>query len=235
MNRQTALLGLLGTVLVLALWWFLLYSPGQEQLAMVEDEITAAENESQSLMTRINQLEQVRSRAPETEALIAQLGGIVPADDPALPAALRQIEAAAQDAGVTISQLSTSRPSSVEGADGTRGLYSISVSMSLEGSFFQIGDFLRRLEDPGITSRGLTFNSLNLAPSEYPTLTGSISGTMYAVLDPPPEGGDEAPAPAPTQTDDGGDGADVDVDVDTEDGGSTDAPLEDSDGGGVDQ
>lgn len=193
MNRQTTLLAALGAVLVIALWWFFVYSPGQEELARVEDEVAAAEAETASLQQRVAALEAIRSRAPETEAAIAQVLSIVP-DEPALPGALRQIQAAADDAGITMDTLVTERP---EVLDEGAGLYSATVTMTATGSYFQLVDFLRRLEDPAITARGFIFDTLTVAPTDYPSLTVAISGRMFAALEPAPVPVDPAAPAAP--------------------------------------
>lgn len=182
MTRQMTLLAALGAVLVIALWWLFLYSPGQEELAAVEEDVAAAEAEAASLQQRVAALEAVRARAPETEAAIAQLLSIVP-DDPALPAALRQITAAAEDAGVSIEALATARPSVT---DEALGLYNAAISMTATGSYFQLVDLLRRLEDPAITARGFIFDNLAIVPSEYPELNVTLTGRMFAQLDPVP-------------------------------------------------
>lgn len=192
MTRQTALLATLAAVLVITLWWLFLYSPGQDELALLEDEIAAAESEQISLQQRVAQLETVRARAPETEAAIARLKSFVP-DDPALPAALRQIQASADDAGARIIAITTTRPTVVD--EGV-GLYAAQLTLTVEGSYFQLVDLLRRIEAPEITARGVTFNNVTLAATDYPTLTASIVGDMYAVLDPVPEPGAEAEQPA---------------------------------------
>lgn len=195
MSRQSILLAALAGVLVVALWWMFLYSPGQEELARVEEEITAAENEQLSLERRVAELEAVRSRAPEMEAAIVRLQSILPLD-PALPSALRQIAAAAEDAGVDLDAVATSRPAVV---DEAVGLYSASLSLTASGSYFQAVDFLRRIEDPQITARGITFNNLSLSAGDYPVLSVTLAGQMFAVLEPPPTPEDAA---TPATTDD---------------------------------
>jgi Tfp pilus assembly protein PilO len=209
-NRQTTLLGVLAAVLVVALWWFLLYAPGSDELAQAQSEIDAAQSEQSSLQQRIAALETVRSRAPETEAAIATIRSFVP-DDPALPGALRQIQAAADDAGIDLTAVATTRPEPIQDDPAAMGLHAAAVTLTAEGSYFQLVDFLRRVEDPEITARGIVFNVLTLATAEYPTLTASISGEMYALLDPVPEpvGGDgtTAPAPSPSPTATEGDDA----------------------------
>lgn len=203
MSRQATLLGALAAILVAALWWLFLYSPGQDELARVEDEIAAAENEQVSLQQRVARLEMVRARAPETEAAIATLRSFVP-DDPALPPALRQVQAAAEDSGATITAIATARPVVV---DEPTGLHAAQVTITVDGSYFQIVDMLRRIEDPEITSRGIVFSSLTMNTLEYPTLQATIAGSMYAVLDPVPEPeepeAEPAPDASPTPTDGG--------------------------------
>lgn len=207
MSRQSILLAALAGILVVALWWLFLYTPGQEELARIEDEVAAAEAEQVSLQRRVAQLEAVRSRAPEIEAAIARLQGVLP-EDPALPSALRQIAAAAQDAGVSLDAVATTRPTVL---DEAVGLYSASLSLTASGSYFQSVDFLRRIEDPQITARGITFNNLSLTSGEYPTLNVTLTGDMYAVLEPRPTPEDAAAAEAADEVveDTGDDAADV--------------------------
>ena len=221
MNRQALLLSLLALLLIGALWWVFLYSPGQADLATLEDDIAAAEAETVTLTTRVGQLERIRATAPETEALIAQLASIVPTD-PALAGAIRQIEAAAQDAGVRVEGLSTSRPSGAD--DIAPGLHRISISMAVEGSYFQLVDFLRRLEDPTVTARGVVFDALSLSATEYPTLAGSLTGAMYAVLEPVPDADVEVPEEVAPEDGDG------DGDGDGDDEGDGAQPLDDEGG-----
>lgn len=213
MNRQTLLLSGLALVLVVALWWMFLYSPAREDLAALESDIVAAEDQALTLRTRITQLEGVRAAAPETEALIAQLSSIVPAD-PALAGAIRQIEAAAEDAGTRVGSLSVSRPAAV--TDGA-ALHGMGVSMTITGSYFQIVDFLRRLEDPTVTARGVRFSTLSLATGTYPELTAAVTGSLFAVLDPVPEAGVE-PEPTTAEVDVAGEG-DSDAEPLQEEGG----------------
>lgn len=205
MSRQSILLAALGGILVIALWWMFLYSPGQEDLARIEDEVAAAETEQVSLQQRVAQLETVRSRAPETEAAIARLQSVLP-DDPALPSALRQVAAAADDAGMRLDAVATSRPAVV---DEAVGLHSASITLSATGSYFQLVDFLRRLEDPQITARGIAFNNLSVSRAEHPALTVTLTGDMFAVLEPPPTPDDAAAPETADETSDSATEADA--------------------------
>ena len=214
MTRPAILLGVLGAVLIVALWWLFVYSPGADELAQVQDEIAAAEAEQASLEQRIEALEAVRARAPEIEAAIALAAGVVPSE-PGLPAAFRQVEAAAEDAGATIRSLAAQRPVPVEELSE---LHQIEVTMNVEGSYFQLVDLVRRIEDPTITARGFDFTTSSLTLDEYPTLTASLTGRLYAILDPVPtppsdEPTDGTAAQPGADADGGGTGADTEQDA----------------------
>ncbi|HEX9766992.1 MAG TPA: type 4a pilus biogenesis protein PilO [Nitriliruptorales bacterium] len=179
MNRTVALLTGLVVVALLLAWWFLLYSPKGEEIAEVEQQIEDVQIQQVQAQNRINELEDVRQRAPEIEAQINAADAIIPSD-PALPAALRQLQMAADAAGVDLPTIAIARPGEGEGANA------MSVSLSISGGYFQIIDFLRRIEDPTITPRGILWTTVSVGASEYPTLTAALSGTMFARNVPPP-------------------------------------------------
>ncbi|MEX0651806.1 MAG: hypothetical protein WD186_07250, partial [Actinomycetota bacterium] len=99
----------------------------------------------------------------------------------------------------------------VEGEE--QNLYALALSVQIEGGYFQIVDLLRRLEDPAITPRGMTWSALALSIAEAPELTATLSGRTFAILaDPPAPGtGDSDP-----EVDDGEPDVEVDVDVDVD-------------------
>jgi Tfp pilus assembly protein PilO len=188
MSRQAILVPVLALVLAIALWWMLLMSPQREQVTAFESDLAAVEAQGVALQSRITTLESMRGRAAQMESNIAALRSVVPTSDE-IESALRQMQAAADDAGVVISQLATGRPTPVTA--GVK-LHQISLSMTAAGSYFQIVDFLRRLEDPRITARGFNVNTVSIAPGSYPTLNLTVIASLYASIDTY-----ELPAPAP--------------------------------------
>lgn len=201
MTRQAAMLTALGVVLVLVLFYFFAFAPKNEELAVLHEDIDTAVAQQATLEARIAALQEVRLRAPEIEAALAAAESIIPRES-ALPSALRQLQLAADDSGVELTTISPGRPVAVPGE--VAELSSIGVTIAIQGSYFQLIDFLRRIEDPAITPRGILWTSGTVAPADYPQLAISLSGQMYAVLPAP-----VAPAPAETE-------ADVNVDVDVE-------------------
>jgi Tfp pilus assembly protein PilO len=219
MKRSQILLFGAGAVLVIILFFVLLFQPAREDLAEVEDRITAEQDQQAQLTQAIARLRSVRDEAPEVEADLAAAEAIVPRDA-ALPSALRQMQLAADESGVVLQSVATSRPAELP--EATEGLSSIEVTTQATGGYFQMIDFLRRLEDPAITPRGLVWNNATMAiGSEYPELQATLSGRVFAVISSPaPPETDEAADPDGVDNgaegDDAGDGSDVDVDVDVD-------------------
>ena len=214
MKRSQVLLSVLAGLLLVALFYVLLFQPAREELAEVEVQIVDQEQQQQALAGEIARLQSVREEAPEVEAEVAAAEAIVPRDA-SLPAALRQLQLAADDSNVVLQAVTTSRPVPVDGR--LDGLSSIDVNLQLVGGYFQTVDFLRRIEDPAISPRGLAWNNVAVVRQEaYPSLDILLTGSLYAVLSSsiPPE----APtAPDPDAEEAAGDDAEVDVEVEVDD------------------
>lgn len=203
MSRQTGVLAALGVVLLAALFYFFVWQPKSEEIAGIEEEIEAVEQQQAQLRQRITELKEVRANAPDAESDIVAAESIVPRDI-GQAAAIRQLQLAADESGVELPTVSFGPPAQVQ--DATPGLAAIQVTVALQGGYYQIVDFYRRVEDPAITPRGFTWNNISVSPSEYPTLSASSSGSMYALLPTPPQ---EAPDDEPVDEGDDTDDAEV--------------------------
>jgi Tfp pilus assembly protein PilO len=202
MRRQTLLLSLLAGVLVVAMYWMFMLKPAREELAAVEDQIAQQRVQQEQLEQQILRLKEVRAQSPEIEAKLLAAATVIPTQE-ALPALLRQLQAAAEDAGVDLGAVSTSRPTPIDGI--VPATASIDISLQLDGHYFQLVDFLRRIEDPTLVPRGLQWMSASIVRGEYPELNVSLTGRVFAQL--PVAPAVEEPAPAPD-----GDGAEQPTD-----------------------
>lgn len=204
-RQQSVLLATIAVILVVVLFYVFGFKPKQDELARIEAETEEAIAQEAALEARIAELQVVRARAPEIEAALATAESVIPRDQ-ALPSALRQLQLAADDSGLELVTLSPGRPIAIEG--DLPGFAELNISVQANGSYFQVVDFLRRIEDPSIVPRGIVWASLNASVDEYPSLSVALVGRMFALLPEPvivPEVG--AP-PAPD--------VDVDVDVDAD-------------------
>lgn len=207
MNRMTGLLAVLGAVLLIVVSFLFLIKPKMDEVAELEVQAEDIRSQQAQVETQIRALQEVRATSPNLEAELAAVGAIVPSD-PSLPATLRQLQVAADDSGVTLVSVAPGAPASA-GSTDVPELATISLSLSLEGGYFQVVDFLRRVEDPRLTARGILVNDLAASPAEYPTLAVTVSGTMFSLLEAPVAPVEEAD---PTETATEGD-TDVEVDV----------------------
>ena len=211
MNRMAWVVAALGAVAVIALFFVLVFQPAREELAEVEEQIALEQAEQARLQGEIERLRLVREGAPGVEADLAAADAIVPRD-PALPALVRQLQSAADESGITLTSVSTSRPVELE-TPPVEGLSSIAVSTQIEGGYFQIVDFLRRIEQPSITPRGLAWldASVTRDDASYPDLSVALSGRAYAVIAVP------LPPEPEAEPEDAGDGDEDDEDNEAED------------------
>lgn len=208
MTRTQSILAALGAVLVVVLFWLLLWTPKSDELAEVRAEIEGVQQEQEMTRTRIQALQAVRDRAPEIEARLAAASSLIPRDT-ALPSVLRQLQLAADESGAVLLSVSPGRPAPVEETEDD--LAAMTVSVQLAGSYFQIVDFLRRVEQPDVTPRGLIWSDLALGVEEYPQLSANLTGTMYASLPSAPPPSDE-----PEEAEETGDDEDADVEIEVE-------------------
>ncbi len=179
MKRTTVLLVVLGLVLTVVLWFLLLWQPSTDELAAVETQIETVQANQSTTRARMGQLQSVRERAPELQAELTTARTIVP-DEASLPVALRQLQLAADESGATLVSVAPARPVAVEGVE--TGLHNLAVNFEVRGSYFQILDTLRRLEDPAISPRGFVWDNLSISIEEHPTLIANVTGRMFAVL-----------------------------------------------------
>ena len=190
MTRIQWVLGSLVAVLVAALWWLLLWQPVAEDITALREQVVTTEAEVATQLQRAAELREVRAQAPEAAFELAVADQRVPAEA-RLPGLLRQLQLAADESGVTLVSVTPTRPGAV--AASTTGLAAIQLNVNATGSYFQIVDFSRRLEDPDITARGLKWQRSSLSVETYPILTGSFVLEAFARI--PDAGEPEALAP----------------------------------------
>lgn len=207
MTRQTQLLTLLGAVLVLVAFFVFLFQPKQNEITELRDEIDSTQTLQAAARNEIQRLEGVRANAPRLESQITSAQAVVPTSN-SLPGTLRALQMAADDSGVILTSVAPGRPVLVDGAT-VDGLSQLALSIGFRGSYFQMVDFLRRIEDPAITARGIVWQAGSLTKDDetYPQLDGSVSGSMFAVLEELPNVDDAEPTPEPTDGETPADGA----------------------------
>lgn len=170
MSRMGWLLIALLSLLLIIGWYFLLYDPTSEEIADVRAETDLVLTQASERRARAAQLREIRENAPEAESELSAGRMLIP-EEPSIPALFRQMQQSADDAGVRLLTITPSEPSVTD--IGEQQVTSIGVSLSLEGTYFQI-------VDPTLTPRALRWDAAALSPTEFPELTVSLSGQIYS-------------------------------------------------------
>ena len=173
-RRNELVLAGVGALLVLVAATLLLVRPTRQATADAKAERDTAVSESQALRDQIKALEALKPHQAELRSKATLAKAEFPAS-PALPALVDALQDAAGLAGV---ELGTVAPSTPKTSTASPLLAEITTTVNVSGGYFEIQDFLVRLEnlvkgaDPGrIDPRSMLIESVNLA-SGSGTATG---------------------------------------------------------------
>jgi hypothetical protein len=118
--------------------------------------VGAAESEQQALKLDLARLEELKKNAPELNAVLERIRGFVPKDDE-IPNFIFQVQEAANTAGVSFVKITPELP---KPPAQPAPLAEIRITMTADGSFFSLQDFIRRLYT---LDRALRIDTLALA------------------------------------------------------------------------
>ena len=177
-RRGPIVAGAGAAALVLLLVFFLVL-PKMSQVSEAQSALVAAQGEQGSLESQLQALEQAELDAPQARQVIEEVDRKIPptAD---LPGLILLLNNAATRASVNMLTLTPGVPT----PDPTTGLSTISVSVTADGSYFAITEFLFNIET---LPRAAKVLSLTLAPggadatsfSTVTTLTANCTLVLY--------------------------------------------------------
>lgn len=213
MSRRAPLLAAAAAVLLTILTWMFLITPEREERAALLQETETIRGRQDRLELEIERLEEIRDNELEVRAAIARLEQYIPLG-PGQPSAIRQLQLAADAAGVEITALTFAEPAVVPDAPSPHEpgsiLAQIPVTLTVEGGYFQGTDFMRRMESE--LPRAIAVDSLTAteaqAPRRFPTLSVTMTARIFTVVPASAVPGADLPdAPSEDAADDEGDGA----------------------------
>jgi Tfp pilus assembly protein PilO len=183
MNRRTLLIGIGGALGVILVWYFLLWSPQGNAIAKAKGRQAAAESQSQELRARLSRLREAQRNEAATRAQIEEVRQAIP-DEPNLAQFILDANDAAARSGIDFLSIAPTPPAAPAAAaapaDGTAGRpgqpSQITMSLSLTGGYFQILDFMNRIN---ALTRVVVLDSLSIAGGTMGDLTVQLSGRMF--------------------------------------------------------
>ncbi len=186
MKSRVVIFGVLLTVVVVLIWNIAIFSPSGHKLNDAKTAAQTAQALEPGLQAQLARLKQISQNGPEIAAQLDKLNAAVPAA-PDLDGFILSANQIATQAG--IDWLSVS-PSIVQA--GTTGPSVIPLTMQIKGGFFQVLDYLNRLEDMG---RLVIIDAINTTAASAagatgpPTLSVSLTARMFTRAAPAPAAG----------------------------------------------
>jgi type IV pilus assembly protein PilO len=142
-DRNILILGLLGIVILVIGFYFLLLSP---LLGRLNEQAQARDDKQAQLaqvQQEVNQLEEIRRNSPEIERQLLELSKRIPTQ-PQIPTFVVQVQEIADASGVT--QLSV-EPGDAAAPAGGGDYQVIPVTMQFNGTYDEMQDFLLRMRN----------------------------------------------------------------------------------------
>jgi Tfp pilus assembly protein PilO len=206
MKRTTLIAVIAGGLVLILLWYFVLFSPTSSDLNDTRDEVAAVQSQNQELENTIRRLKELSRNAPQQEATLRTLRAAIPAN-PDLGEFILQANDIASAAGIDWLSIAPTPPA----ASTTGGPQStIALSMQIDGGFFEVLDYLNRLEDlerlvlvdsinvsVGASDTGGTTGGVTDSTGGAPDLSVTLTGRMFTGA-PPTAADGSVITPTPT-------------------------------------
>ena len=197
--------GVIAVVLIVA-WYFLLFSPTKQKLSDLDEQISTDEAALATAQQDLARLQSYEKTAPQAEVDIVRLSKMLPEDE-GIPSMIVELTKTATASGVTLSTIS-------RGATTTGTPFGIqTVTLAVTGRFFDVEDFLYRLESYvrfqnttfSVTGRLLQVTNVSLSGgATTDATTGTAPLTVSATLNAYLWGAAAAPATTAPTTEEGG-------------------------------
>jgi type IV pilus assembly protein PilO len=139
-DRNILIFGILGIVIVVIGFYFLLLSPLLQSLNEQDQARVDKQAQLEQVQQEVNELEEVRRNSPEIQRQLLELSKRVPTQ-PQIPTLVVQVEEIAEASGVTQLSVDPEPPTAPAGG----GDYQVvPVTMLFNGTYDQMQDFLLR-------------------------------------------------------------------------------------------
>jgi len=170
-------------VVLIVAWYFLLFSPPRTEISDLDSQIQSQETALATAQQEVARLEEYKKTAPQSRTEIVRLGKMLPMSE-GIPSMIVELTKTTDVSGIDLGSIT--RGTTVLGTPfGVQ-----TVNLSITGRFFDVEDFLYRLESYvafrnasfRVTGRLLQVTSLNLAAGAATTTGGTEPLTVTVTL-----------------------------------------------------
>ena len=158
MKRTGLILGVLGVLLITALWWFFVISPMNTRISDAEDQLQSAVDNEVLLRTQLMRLKKIQENELTYLSAIGALEAAIP-PTPQMPALIDTLAQLAEDSGVQWDAGTYGNPVEVDGED----YFEIPVNLTVRGQFFEVLGYLYGIAD---LDRIVRIDAVSLTPEE---------------------------------------------------------------------
>lgn len=190
-TRKWSALAVLLIAAIFVASWYLLIAPKRSEASSLQAQKVEQDSSNQRLVQQLEVLKAQAQDLPKQEAFLAQIRRQLP-DNPALPALIRDLTSAAKKSGVGVTSLAPSLPVAVSSpvvvaptpapgsTTGTAAapapaapvLYMVPLIVKVDGSYFEMEQFLNKLEG---LKRSFLVSGFTLRAAEANTTTGTTT------------------------------------------------------------
>jgi Tfp pilus assembly protein PilO len=201
MNRRAILIGVGATLAVLLVWYFLLWSPRGKAIDKAKARRATFESQAQELESQLQRLQEAKRTEAATRAKIDTLRQAIP-DEPNLAQFILDANDAASRSGIDFLSVAPTPPAPGAAPEPTPGATptaadavpaQVSLNINITGGYFQILDFVNRLDD---LTRIVVIDGMNVASAEG-VLSVQITGRMFVAQAPTGTAAPPAAEPPP--------------------------------------
>ncbi len=180
--KRNAVIGLVAGALVIILAWYLvIYSPKNDELSKAEAQLTTEQKTTQDLEAELARLQEQQKNATEQAAELDKFDAAIP-ELPDLAEFIIQANDIADESGIEFMTIAPAPPV----ATGTTA--TIGLTITVTGGFFQVKDYLSKLENLprlvivdgiNLSSGGDTTSADTTSSSDGFSLSVNITGRMF--------------------------------------------------------
>ena len=172
-TRDIGILIGLGVVVLVTAWYFLIIGPKRDNASSLHNQAVSEDARLQQSKEKLKNIDQERQAAKQTESDLLKLNKLIPVDSQ-VPSLIIELQQSASDAGVDFLNI---KPGTF--VSGQAGTTIVPLELKFEGSFFDVNDFLYRIEnyarmegnDVNVTGRLISVVTLKIGA---PDITGKL-------------------------------------------------------------
>lgn len=178
-SRKVLIGTAVAAVVLVAAWWLLLWAPRSKDYKAAQASVTAAQSQVSQLQAQVARLRSLSAQSGALKTELTSLDNAVPTG-PDMANFILAANDASVKSGVNLTTIAPTEPTAAQGSAAAQGATPITVTMSITGGYYQMLDFINRLDS---LPRLVMIDSVNASASNAggPELNVTLKGRVFEV------------------------------------------------------